>query len=231
MAVAASASLGLAIALTACTQVAGTTTPSLVRVIDASYIAPALDASAAGTVIASNIGQGAISQYGVVNPSGAAVIAVTAASGGAALAQTQASLVSGGQESIFIADNGAAKNEFAVTVLEDQSTAAPNGESTFRFLNQAPKTGAVDIYMVPAGTTLAKATPLVSALAAGGITGYIPFSSQKVSMVVTPAGSTKVKYTSQPLALTGGEVRTALILDTELTSNPPVEVFFGDDVN
>jgi hypothetical protein len=31
--------------------------------------------------------------------------------------------------------------------------------------------------------------------------------------------------------LTGGEVRTVLIVDTQLTSNPPVEVFTANDVN
>ena len=231
LALAAGCSLAFAVALTACTQVAGTSAPSLVRVIDASYIAPPLDATAAGMTIASNIGQGTITQYGTISPSASAVIAVTAASGGSALAKTQASLVSGGQESIFVADNGAAKNEFAVTVLEDQATAAPKGESSFRFLNQAPKTGAVDVYMVPDGSTLAKSTPLVQGLAVGGTTGYVSFNSESVTMVVTAAGSTKAKYTSKPIALVGGEVRTALILDTALTSNPAVAVFVGDDVN
>ena len=56
-------------------------------------------------------------------------------------------------------------------------------------------------------------------------------NSQTVTMVITPTGVTTSKYTSASLALTGGEVRTVLIIDTQLTSNPPVEVFMGNDVN
>jgi len=33
------------------------------------------------------------------------------------------------------------------------------------------------------------------------------------------------------MALTGGEVRTVLMMDTQLTSDPPVEVFIANDVN
>ena len=50
-------------------------------------------------------------------------------------------------------------------------------------------------------------------------------------MVITPTGVTTPKYTSTPLGLTGGEVRTVLIVDTQLTSNPPVEVFMANDVD
>lgn len=201
------------------------------RVIDASYIAPAVNVSVAGTVIASNAGKGTISGYGTANPTNSATIAIAAASGGSSLAQTQASLLAGRQASILLADSGAAKRGYTLTVLEDQNTAAPMGESSFRFLNQAPKTGAVDIYMVPSGSTLAKSTPLVTSLAAGSMTGYVNFSSQTVTLVVTAAGSTKAKYTSKAIALTGGEVRTALILDAALTSNPAIEAVIGDDVN
>jgi hypothetical protein len=50
-------------------------------------------------------------------------------------------------------------------------------------------------------------------------------------MVITPTGELTPKYTSTPLDLTGGEVFTVLIVDTQLTSNPPVEVFTASDVN
>jgi len=89
----------------------------------------------------------------------------------------------------------------------------------------------VDVYMVPGGDTLADTIPLVTALPVGATAGYISFTSQTVTMVITPTGVVTPKYSSQPLALTGGEVRTVLIVDTQLTSNPPVEVFVANDVN
>lgn len=228
---AAGASLALALSLTACENVAGYTQPSLVRVIDASYIAPAVNVTVEGTLIAANIGQGTITSYGTLPASNDAVIDVTAATGGATLVSSNGTLLGGHQHSVFLTDNGAAPTSYEVTVLEDQQVAAASGHSAFRFLNQAPNTGAVDVYMIPSGTTMANSIPLVTALPVGGTAGYISFTSQTVTMVITPTGLTTPKYTSTPLALTGGEVRTVLIVDTQFTSNPPVEVFMANDVN
>lgn len=227
----AAAALALSMGLTACENVAGYTQPSLVRVIDASYIAPAVNVTVEGTLAAANIGQGTITAYGTFPANENAAIDVTAATGGATLVDSDGTLLAGHQHSVFLTDNGAAANSYEVTVLEDQQIAAAGGHSAFRFLNQAPKTGAVDVYMVPSGTTLANTIPLVSDLAVGATAGYVSFSSQTVTMIITPTGTTTPKYTSASLALTGGEVRTVLIVDTQLISNPPVEIFMANDVN
>jgi hypothetical protein len=85
--------------------------------------------------------------------------------------------------------------------------------------------------MVPSGSTLANTVPIATALPVGATAGYISFSSQTVTMVITPTGTVATKYTSTAMALLGGEVRTVLIVDTQLTSNPPVQVFMANDVN
>jgi hypothetical protein len=231
LALAVASSLALAFALSACENVASYTQPSLVRVIDASYIAPAVNVQVEGVLLAGNIGQGSITPYGTLPASNDAVIDVTAATGGAALVTSNGTLLAGHQHSVFLTDNGAAPTSYEVTVLEDQQTAAAGGHSAFRFLNQAPKTGAVDVYMIPSGTTLANTIPIVTALPVGSTAGYISFTSQTATMVITPTGVLTPKYTSTSLALTGGEVRTVLIVDTQLTSNPPVEIFMANDVN
>ncbi len=228
---AAIAALGVSISFTGCENVASYTQPSLVRVIDASYIAPAVNVEVEGTLLAANIGQGTITPYGTLPASNDAAVNVTAATGGATLVSTSGTLLAGHQHSVFLTDNGVAPSSYEVTILEDQQVAAAAGHSAFRFLNQAPKTGAVDVYMVPTGTTLADTIPLVTALPVGSIAGYISFASQTVTMVITPAGVLTPKYTSQSIALTGGEVRTVLIVDTQLTSNPPVAAFMANDVN
>jgi len=166
-----------------------------------------------------------------VTPSADAAVQVTAATGGTSLVSTGATLLAGRQDSIFLTDNGASPTEYTVTVLEDQQTTAASGHSAFRFLNQAPRTGAVDIYMVPSGTTLANSIPLVTDLPVGSTAGYISFASQTVTLVVTPTGAITPKYTSTALALTGGEVRTVVMVDSQLTSNPPVSVVIANDVD
>jgi hypothetical protein len=231
LAMTAAAALTLALALSACQNVAGYTQPSLVRVIDASYIAPAINVVVEGVLLAGNIGQGTITPYGTLPATGDALIKVTAATGGAALVSSDGTLLAGHQHSVFITDNGAAPTSYMVTVLEDQQIPAASGHSAFRFLNQAPKTGPVDIYMVPTGTTLANTIPLVTALPVGATAGYISFNSQTVTMVITPTGVITPKYTSTALALTGGEVYTVLLWDTQLTSDPPVAVTIASDLS
>jgi hypothetical protein len=231
LAIAAVVSLALALGLSACENVAGYTQPSLVRVIDASYIAPAINVEVEGVILAGNIGQGTITPYGTLPASNNAFISITAATGGTSLVSTNGTILPGHQHSIFLTDNGAAPTSYEVTILEDQQVPAASGHSAFRFLNQAPKTGGVDVYMMPAGTTLANTIPIVTNLPVGATAGYISFSSQTVTMIIVPTGTITPKYTSTPLGLTGGEVRTVLIVDTQLTSDPPVEVFMANDVD
>lgn len=221
----------LALGLSSCTNVAGFSPTSLVRVIDASYIAPAVNFYVENTLFAGNIGQGYISNYGTVTPSPAAQIKVTQATGGATLVAAAATLNAGTQHSVFLTDNGASPTAYIVTVLEDQQTPAAAGHSAFRFLNQAPRTGAVDVYMVPGSTTLANTIPLCSALPVGSTCGYVSFASATVTMVITPAGTVTPKFTSTSLALSGGEVRTVVIVDSQLTNDPPVQVVIAKDVN
>jgi Domain of unknown function (DUF4397) len=176
LAIAALVSMALAFSLSACVSVATYVQPSLVRVIDASYIAPAVNVVVEGTLLAGNIGQGTISPYGTLPANNAALIKITAATGGAALVTTSGTLLPGRQHSVFLTDNGVAPASYTVTVLEDQQVAAAGGHSAFRFLNQAPKTGAVDVYMIPAGTTMANTIPIITGLPVGATAGYISFT-------------------------------------------------------
>jgi hypothetical protein len=230
LAAAAGLSTALALGLSSCTNVAGFSPTSLVRVIDASYIAPAVNFYVENTLFAGNIGQGYISNYGTAKPSPAAQIKVTQATGGATLVAAAATLNAGMQHSVFLTDNGASPTAYIVTVLQDQQTPAAAGHSAFRFLNQAPRTGAVDVYMVPGSTTLANTIPLCTALPVGSTCGYVSFASATVTMVITPAGTITPKFTSTSLALSGGEVRTVVIVDSQLTNDPPVQVVIAKDV-
>ena len=225
----AAASLLVALGISACQVVASFSQPSLVRVIDASYIAPAVNIYVEKTIFASNVGQGFISNYGTAAPSPAATVTATAATGGATLASAAVTLKGGAHHSVFLTDNGSTPTLYSLTVLEDQSIPAASGHSDFRFLNQAPRTGGLDVYMVPANTTLANTIPICVNVPVGQTCGYVSFASQTVTMVITPTGTTKVKYTSRPIGLAGGEVRTVVMVDSQLTSDPPVQVVIAND--
>ena len=72
-------SLALALGIAGCENVAGYSQPSLVRVIDASYIAPAVNFWVEGVLLGANLGEGTISNYGTVPAANSASVAVTAA--------------------------------------------------------------------------------------------------------------------------------------------------------
>lgn len=227
----AAVSLAVALGISACQVVAGFSQPSLVRVIDASYIAPAVNIYVESTIFAGNVGEGYISNYGTTAPSNDALVKVNSVVGNSSLVTADVTLKAGAQHSVFLTDNGSTPTLYNVSVLEDAQTPAASGHSEFRFLNQAPRTGALDVYMIPAGTTLANTIPICTDIPVGQTCGYISFQSQSVTMVITPTGLTTPKYTSSPLGLTGGEVRTVVMVDSQLTSNPPVNVVIADDVD
>jgi hypothetical protein len=228
------ASLAVSLVLSGCQSVSGYSAVSLVRVIDASYNAPAISVYIEGALVASNIGQGSITSYGGFGPTNNALVKVTAASNTQSLVSSNATLLPNKSQSILVTDINA---QYQVVVLEDQSTPAPSGHSEFRILNQAPSTGPIDVYFLSgtSATVYATAKPVITALTVGATSGYVTIPSSTLYMVIAPAGtvlSTTLTtiYSSAALPLVGGEVRTVLIVDPQLVTQP-VQVYIADDVH
>jgi len=226
--------LAASLLLAGCQTVSGYSSVSLVRAINASYNAPAINVFVEGTQLAANLGQGSITSYGGFGPSRDAVVKVTATSNTKTLVTSNATLVANKGQSVLVTDFNA---DFAVAVLEDQSTPAPSGHSDFRVLNQAPSTGAVDVYFLPeiSAAIFVTAKPVITGLGVGATSGYVAIPSSTLFMVIAPAGTTLTVtatniYRSAALALVGGEVRTVLIVDPVLVTQP-VQVYIANDVN
>jgi hypothetical protein len=228
------ASLAGALLLAGCQTVSGSSSVSLLRIIDASYNAPSLNFYVEGKLLAGNLGQGSITSYASLTPTSSAVVKVTATTSTASLVTSTTSLLANTSHSALISDINAT---YQVTVLEDQATAAPSGHSEFRLLNQAPSTGAVDVYFLAgtSDTVYETAKPVITGLAVGASSGYITIPSSTLYMVIAPTGTTlsdddSTIYTSAAFDLVGGEVRTVLIVDPLLVTEP-VQVYVADDVD
>jgi hypothetical protein len=91
----------------------------------------------------------------------------------------------------------------------------------------------VDIYLVANSGTLAGAKPLLSHVATGTVSGYLNVQAGSYTLVIAPAGDKNAKdvYSSDALQFTGGQVRSVLIVDAQLTTNPPVTIAIGNDLN
>jgi hypothetical protein len=203
----------LAVALTGCQGITGNQPYSQVRVIDASPDAPNLDIYQNGTVGLYSIGFGTVSSYIATAP-GAAVHAAYTAGTQQQLAQVRGTL-SVGTDYTVLAGNVAANLQ--MTVLRDQSTAAPPGQVAMRFLGQATRTGAVDLYLVPSGSSLPGAVPIAAGIGFGGNTGYIDSPSGIYSIIAFPAGAIPAVatplYTGSQASYPGGSARTIVLID------------------
>ena len=120
--------------LCSCTAVEGPGSPlytsTLVRVIDASYNSPALDAYVASTPIATNFAGPSISNYAFLPP-GTATIEVTPTGKSTVLAQINGTLDGGQEHSVYITGQG---TNFQMSLLSDQNAPAPSGSVAIRFL-------------------------------------------------------------------------------------------------
>lgn len=213
--------------LCACQTVSQSQTTSLLRVVDASYNAPAVDVYAGKTEIARNVAAGTITNYAILAP-GPVTITVDATGTKEPLATLTTDLQAAGQHSVYLADAGSG---FTAKLLRDQAESAPVGEFSVRFLQTAEATGKVDVYYLGNGQSPSDATPLVKDLAPGRVTGYLNVPDGSYQLVVTEAGSTTPVYTSSSATYAGGEVRTILIQNEPTVHPEPVRVVVGDDLN
>jgi Domain of unknown function (DUF4397) len=212
--------------MSGCQNVMGSSARSQVRVIDASSNAPAVDVYAGSDLIATNVGSPTIGNYAIINSSSMRTIHVDPQGTKTIGAQTAGSFLGNESHSVYITDVGTG---YGATVLTDQSTPAPSGQIAIRFLQSAPLSGLLDIYLVPSGSKFTGVKPVVSALTAGSITAYIGLPAGTYDVVVVPTGTTTASYTSGDIAFTDGEVDTALIVDQPVLSNPPINVIIGAD--
>jgi len=203
----------LAAALTGCQSITGSQPFTQVRVIDVSPDAPNLDIYQNASVGLYNIGFGTVSSYLEVAP-GATLHAAYTAGTQQQLAQVRGTFLSGTQYTVLTGNVAA---NLQMTVLRDQSTPAPAGQVALRFLGQATRAGAVDLYLAPPGSSLTGIAPIASGLSFGGNTGYIGAPSGTYSIVAFPAGAapsvaTPV-YTGSQAIYPGGSARTLVLID------------------
>ena len=211
-----------------CQSVTGSKPQTLVRVIDASTNAPAVDVSIGGVVIAGNVGPNSITNYAFLSPQ-QGTVNVDASGTTKLLAQTSGAFLDNQQHSIFIAD---AASGFATSVLTDQSSGGPTGYLSVRFLDEATNIASLDVYFVPDGASYKKYTPILTGLTPGTATAYINIPLSTYDLVLVPTGALKAVYTGPGVTYTGGQVRTILIVNAPLsTATTPVSVVVGDDVN
>jgi hypothetical protein len=216
--------------LSGCQAVVSNSPSSQVRVIDVSPDAPGLDLYQGSSPLAYNLGFGAVTSYVPLVP-GTYTIAANSAGTRQAVASSRAALAASAQYTVLIGDVAGNLQQF---VLTDQSHAAPAGQVSLRFIDQATRVGAVDIYLVPAGQKLTAVSPVVTGVAFGANTGYlnVPTGTYTLSLLPTgtvPAEATVPTYTGAQITYPAGAARTIVLIDQQLLTTPGLQVITAED--
>jgi Domain of unknown function (DUF4397) len=216
--------------LSGCQAIVSSPPLSQVRVITASPDAPALDIYQGDSAMTFNLGSGTITSYISVAPGAYTINAETAGSR-QVLSTAKATFAPSVQYTVLIGNAAANLQQLTLT---DQSQPAPAGQISLRFIHQATRTCAVDIYLVPAGQKLATVTPIVTGVVFGANTGYLNVPTGTYSLIMLPAASvpnsnTAAAYTGAQVTYTAGSARTLILIDQQLPTAPGLHVITADD--
>jgi hypothetical protein len=226
------AALGLLLAgLPGCQNIQTTATDSAdIRFIDASPDAPGLDIYQNTTAVAYNLGFGTITSY-VPLSQGTYTFAADAAGSRQVLVSAKQTLSVGHQYTAIVGNISASLQE---TILTDQSTPAPTGQVSLRFVDQATRVGAVDIYLVPSSGKLLTTSPIATDVVFTGNTGYINVPAGTYAIAVVPTGTVPISttvtlLTGAQIAYSAGAVRTVVLIDSQIVTTPAVQAIVADD--
>ena len=218
------------LALAGCQAVQPTPTSTQVRVIDASPDAPGLDIYSGGSAIAYNLGFGTVTSYVGLAPG---IYTMTADTAGSKqiLTSAKATLVTANQYTILLGNSSSNLQEL---VLTDQVQAAPSGQIALRFLDEATRVAAVDVYLVPAGAKLTAITPVLTNVSFPFNSGYVNVPAGTYTLVLVPTGTvptstTVATYTGSQAGYTGGSATTIILIDQQLVTTPGLQVLSVPD--
>ncbi len=225
-----SAVTALLLALPGCQSITGNPNVSQVRVIDASPDAPGLDIYQGSSVLAYNLGLGTITSYVSLTPGTYGILADVAGTR-QQLISAQGTFGSDAQYTVIV---GNYLNSLQEIILKDQSKPAPLGQIAVRFIDQSTRAGALDLYLVPSGSTVVQVKPVLTNINFNVNTGYFNVPAGTYTLVALPAGTIPTAtgttfYTGASVTYAGGSARTFVLIDQQLITMPGVQVVTGDD--
>lgn len=221
---------GILAILTGCQAMVNPTSTAQVRVIDASPDAPGIDLYQGSNGVAYGLGFGDVTSYVPIAP-GTAVLSAATTGTRQVLSFNKQALTAAHQYTVLIGNTAGGLQQFT---LEDRNGPAPAGQTALRFLNEATRTGPVDVYMVPSGRSLVTVDPILTNMTFGTNTGYRSIPSGTYTLVVLPAGSVPVStaaasYAGARVTYPSTSARTLILIDQPLASVPSLQVITADD--
>jgi hypothetical protein len=210
---------------------------SQLRIIAASADTPGFDLYRGPTAVAVNLDFGTVTSYVPLTP-GIDTISAETAGTRQTLSSSKATLAASTQYTVLI---GSSVSSLQQLILVDQSQPAPPGQIALRFIDQATRVGAVDIYLVPAGQKFTAVTPLVTGVLFGANTGYLNIPTGTYTTVMVPTGTpisaTAAAYTGPQVNYSPSSARTIILIDQHVdqhldqqpVTTPGLQVITAED--
>lgn len=208
------------------------------RVIDASSDSGLIDSYQNNSALAYNLGFGTMTSYVPISP-GTHTLAADRVGTRQTLVESSGKLIAGKQYTEIV---GNSIVNLQQTLFLDQSEPAPAGQIAVRFIHEANRTGAVDVYLLAASNRFVSPSPIATNLSFGANSGYINVPQGTYAIDVVPTGTTLASSTVTLLSgaqvkYASGSVRTVVLIDQETLGSlraaltPGVLAIVADDAD
>ena len=187
----------------------GSGTAAMLRLVQASPDAPAVNVLIDAKSVAVNLAYGNDTGYLSVK-AGSRHIQVVPVSGGAAIFDQTISFTSSTNQTLLLTGTSAAIQ--AVTLNDTAPTVVANSGNV-RVVNASATMGTADVYIVPAGSSIVGVTPVTAGLAFDQSTGYQLTAAGSYEVFMTTPGTTRAFLSSGPISLTASQNQTIVALD------------------
>ena len=199
-------------------------TTAQMRVVHASPDAPNVDVLVDNAPVLTNVAYKAASSYLEV-PSGSRNLKVRATGTSTVVIDQNGTLGQGGFYTVLATGRVAS---IAPVVLTDDQTSPASGNIRLRLVHASPTAGNVDIYVTAPTADIASATPTLANVAFRAASNYLEAPAGTYRVRITPAGTKTVAIDANNVALSAGQVRTAVAIDASGGGAPLGAILLAD---
>ncbi|MBV9341495.1 MAG: DUF4397 domain-containing protein [Acidobacteria bacterium] len=179
------------------------------RFVDASPAASGVNLLIDRKTLASNLVYSNSTDY-LPLAAGSRRVQAIPVNGGSAIIDTAVAIGSGTYQTMLMTGPAA---QIQSLLLTDGGTTASAGNGYVRLINASQAMGAADVYLVPAGSSIATVQPVAASLGFDKSTGYQLVAGGSFEVFMTAPGTRNVFLAAGPLTLTANQNQTVVVLD------------------
>lgn len=181
------------------------------RFVQASPDAPQVNLLVDGKSVATTLGYSNATGY-ISVAAGSRHVQVVPVNGGSPVLDTSVSVTSSANQTLIMTGLKASTHS---VLLTDSGTTSTTGDQSVRVVEAATAIAAADVYIVPAGASIAGVSPAAASLTFGADTGYqlVPTGAYQVLMTTPGTKNTFLDTGALSMGATTGQDQTVVVLD------------------